>query len=145
MSYWEFHAGDISLCSFILGQAFYCLCKPSFSWFAWVITWARAIACTSCQGLIFGLLSSFLSNRQVLVVLFGKSSQEYPAECAPVPFCMEEGWVVYYIFKREGYLTGSPFLVEGCWERGGWPFSGGCIFYIKSKLKSEIFNDEKSL
>ena len=29
-------------------------------------------------GQIFGLISSFLSNRQLFVVLHGKSSQEYP-------------------------------------------------------------------
>ena len=33
---------------------------------------------------IFGLISSFLSNRQLQVVLDGKSSQEYPAN-AGVP------------------------------------------------------------
>ena len=27
----------------------------------------------------------------------------------------------------------------------GWLFSGGCSFSIKNKLKSEIFNDKKSL
>ena len=28
-------------------------------------------------------------------------------------------------------------------EGKGWPFSGGCSFYIKNKLKSEIFNGKK--
>ena len=32
----------------------------------------------SYRGQIFGLISSFLSNRQLQVVLHGKSSQEYP-------------------------------------------------------------------
>ena len=36
------------------------------------------------SGQIFGLISSFLSNRRVLVVLDGKSSQEYPVN-AGVP------------------------------------------------------------
>ena len=36
------------------------------------------------SGQIFGLISSFLSNRQLQVVLDGKSSQEYPAN-AGVP------------------------------------------------------------
>ena len=32
------------------------------------------------------------------------------------------------------------------WERGGVNFfQGGCNFDIKNKLKSEIFNDKKSL
>ena len=40
-------------------------------------------------------------------------------------------------------MTGPEFLDEGCWESGGLIFSGGCKFYIKNKLKSEIFNDKK--
>ena len=28
-------------------------------------------------------------------------------------------------------------------EGRGWPFSGGCSFYIKNKLESEIFNGKK--
>ena len=46
--------------------------------------------------------------------------------------------------KKEG-LTGSQFLEVGCWERGGDFFQGGCSIYIKNELKSEIFNDKKSL
>ena len=48
---------------------------------------------------------------------------------------------------RGGGLTGSQFLERGCCERGGRLFPGewGCSFYVKNKLKSEIFNDEKSL
>ena len=40
------------------------------------------------------------------------------------------------------------FLEEGCLERGGEKgdlFQGGCSFYTKNKLKSEIFNDKKCL
>ena len=49
------------------------------------------------------------------------------------------------IFKKDG-LDGIPFFRGGCWERGGWLFSGEfCSFYIKNKLKSEIFNDKKGL
>ena len=56
-------------------------------------------------------------------------------------------------FQKRGWGGGggldrtSTFRV-GCWERVGWLFSGrvgGCNFHIKSKLKSEIFNDNKSL
>ena len=28
-------------------------------------------------------------------------------------------------------------------EGRGWPFSGGCSFYMKNKLKSELFNRKK--
>ena len=33
---------------------------------------------TQTHGLVFGLISSFLSSRRLRVVLDGKSSQEYP-------------------------------------------------------------------
>ena len=42
-------------------------------------------------------------------------------------------------FSKRGGLTG-PQLLEG-----GDFFQGGCNFHIKNKLKSEIFNDKKSL
>ena len=32
----------------------------------------------------------------------------------------------------------------GCWGKGGDCFQGDCSFYIKNKLKSEIFNNKKS-
>ena len=42
-------------------------------------------------------------------------------------------------------MTGPQLLEGGCWERGGDFFQGSCNFHIKNKLKSEIFNDKKSL
>ena len=45
-------------------------------------------------------------------------------------------------FSKRWDLTGPQHL-EGK-EEGGF-FQGGCNFYIKNKLKSEIFNDKKSL
>ena len=42
-------------------------------------------------------------------------------------------------------LTRPQVLEGGCWERRGDFFQGGCNFYIKNKLKSEIFNDKRSL
>ena len=42
MSYWEFHMGDISPHSFILGQAYHRPRKPPFSWFAWAAHHAKA-------------------------------------------------------------------------------------------------------
>ena len=46
--------------------------------------------------------------------------------------------------KRMG-LTG-PQLLEGvAGKEGGDFFQGGCNFHIKNKLKSEIFNNKKSL
>ena len=47
--------------------------------------------------------------------------------------------------KMEGGLTGSQSLEGSCWEIGVSFFIGGCSFYIKNKLKSEIFIDRKSL
>ena len=47
--------------------------------------------------------------------------------------------------KRRG-LTGTQLLEGGCWERGGDFFQGGLQFsHKKSKLKSDIFSDKKSL
>ena len=45
--------------------------------------------------------------------------------------------------KGGGVLTGSQFLQMGLRKEGGTLFGGGgCSFYIKNKLKSEIFNDK---
>ena len=44
--------------------------------------------------------------------------------------------------KRRG-LTGSQRVVAGK-DRGDF-FQGGCSFYIKNKLKFEIFHDKKGL
>ena len=45
------------------------------------------------------------------------------------------------------FQKGGPdrisILEEGCWERGGDFFQGGCSFYLKNKLQPEIFNDKK--
>ena len=61
------------------------------------------------------------------------------------PFCWGEGLNLQPRFQKGG-LTGSHFLGEDCWEKGKDLFQeGGCSFYIKSKLKSEIFHDKKSL
>ena len=42
-------------------------------------------------------------------------------------------------------LAGSHFLQVVCWERGDNFFQGGCGFYIKNKLKFEIFDNKKRL
>ena len=44
----------------------------------------RKLKSYGISGQIFGLISSFLSNRWLQVVLYGKSSQEYPVN-AGVP------------------------------------------------------------
>ena len=48
-------------------------------------------------------------------------------------------------FEKEAGLTGPQPLKGGCWERVACFFQGGCNCHIKNKLKSEIFNDKKSL
>ena len=46
--------------------------------------------------------------------------------------------------KGEGMgLTESQFLEGDFWERGGGFFHRSCSFYIKNKLKSEIYIDKK--
>ena len=56
------------------------------------------------------------------------------------------GWASNQVFKKGG-LTGSQLSEGDGRERGGVTFfQGGCNFHIKiNKLKSEIFNDKKSL
>ena len=49
-------------------------------------------------------------------------------------------------FSKRGGLKEFQFLERSWSERGGGRFpggGGGCNFYIKNKLKSEIFNDKK--
>ena len=48
--------------------------------------------------------------------------------------------------RKGGGLERPQLLEGGCWERVGDFFKGGrCNFHIKNKLKSEIFNEKKSL
>ena len=43
--------------------------------------------------------------------------------------------------KKKGVrLERISIFREGLLGKWGWPFLGGCSFYIKNKLKSEIFN-----
>ena len=65
-----------------------------------------------------------------------------PSPRTPPPLSAGEGGrglSLLTIFQKGGRrcLTGSQFLEGGCWERGG-------VFVI-NKLKSEIFNNKKSL
>ena len=48
-------------------------------------------------------------------------------------------------FQKKGSLPGSQFLGVGTGKYEATLFRGSCSFYIKIKLKSEIFNDKKSL
>ena len=47
------------------------------------------------------------------------------------------------IFKKGGGLTGSHYLEGFVGKEGGDFFRRGCSFYIKTELKSEIFNNKK--
>ena len=63
----------------------------------------------------------------------------------PSPFLLGWGVEPPTKFSKRGSLTGPQLLEGGCWERGGDFFQGGLQFSHKNKLKSEIFNDKKSL
>ena len=49
--------------------------------------------------------------------------------------------------KGGGGGLDRPQLLEGCWERAGDLFQGGegGLQFSHKKIKSEIFNDKKSL
>ena len=52
------------------------------------------------SGQIFGLISSFLSNRQLQVILDGKSSQEYP-DNAGVPQGSTVGLTLFLLYIND--------------------------------------------
>ena len=55
------------------------------------------------------------------------------------PLSAGGGWASNQIFKKGGGAGKTSTF------RGGDFFQGGFNFHIKNKLKSEIFNDKKSL
>ena len=58
----------------------------------------------------------------------------------PTPFCWGEGGSEPSTkFSKRGAWQDPNFEKVGCWKRGG------CNFYKRNKLKSEIFNCKKSL
>ena len=62
----------------------------------------------------------------------------------PSSFSAEGGGVWFEPFSKRRGLIGSQRVVA--WKDRGEFFSeGGCSFYIKNKLKYEIFNDKKGL
>ena len=52
------------------------------------------------------------------------------------------GWTSKF-FKRGGGLDQISIFREVFLGNRGWPFTRGCNFYIKSKIKFEIFNERK--
>ena len=96
-----------------------------------------------CARLTEIFLQSFITAIHLQKLLRGSIVCTPPPP--PPPFCWRGGVEpLTNLSKNWEGLTGSRFLERDCWERGGWFFSGGCTFYIKNKLKSQIFNDKKS-
>ena len=69
--------------------------------------------------------------------------------CTPPPplfFCWRGKVEPPTKFSKRGGLTGPQLLEGGCWKEGVKFFKGGGgALFTKKKLKSEIFNDKKSL
>ena len=67
------------------------------------------------------------------------------SQCTPPPICKGVEAPTKFS-KREGGLDRTSTFSRGFLGKRGWLFSrGGCNFHIKNRLKSEIFNDQKSL
>ena len=63
----------------------------------------------------------------------------------PRPFPLSAGGLNLLLnFQKGGGLAGPQFL-EGVAGKQWVTFQGPCNVYMKKKLKSEIFNDKKSL
>ena len=141
---------------FPIFYVFFCIFDPLL-WIA--LSWRICILVFMSQnmpwnlqniGTCYGSLSKTLCNGtrwKYLFILRWRSALSFTVGlikvCSPPFSAGAGGWTSYQIFKKEG-LTG-PVLEGGSWERGGWSFTQGLQFYIKKKLRSEIFNDKKSL
>ena len=80
-----------------------------------------------------------------------------PHPLTPLPLLLGvgDGWGLSLRpnFQKGGYLTGSQFLEGACWENGGyffqeagkWGEGRGSSFFMRSKSKTELFNDKKGL
>ena len=85
---------------------------------------------TTVRGLIFvcNRFCNFVLNRFLKSLLYYDISQVWSKNTSTM----------------QGGLTGPKLLEGDCWEKGG-DFFQGVQFSHKNKLKSEIFNDKKSL
>ena len=61
------------------------------------------------------------------------------------PFCRGVEPPTKFSKRGGGGLTGPQLLKGVAGKEGGDFFQGGCNFHISNKLKSETFNDKKSL
>ena len=102
MSYLEFCTGNISPCSFILGQAFHCPLKPPFSWFTPMIAQVQATAHVSCQGLLCKCGYCKSKAREIHCLLCRKVDAMLIA--------------LAKILKHEGSISSSSFYGSGIWE-----------------------------
>ena len=62
-----------------------------------------------------------------------------------IPSFLQGGGVELHTKLKKGGLDRTSTFRGGCWERGGDFFQGGGVQLSHNKLKSEIFNDKKSL
>ena len=71
-----------------------------------------------------------------------------PIKCTPT-FCLGGGGLILYqIFKKGEGLIGSQFREGFTRKEEGdffqeWEEEGSCSFFMKNKLKPEIFNNKK--
>ena len=119
------------------------------------VSWLAVILASFIRGILNRWFKFYLSNLtrhapiNVLnshnkLMKYGVSSVQVRFMCAPPLSPVGGGGVSSYQIFKKGGLDRVSVLRGGYWERGCNFFQeGGCSFYIKSKLKSEIFNYKK--
>ena len=91
-----------------------------------------------------------LLNWHLLGQFYRTTSEQRSEECChsvhPPFFAGGGGEVETPIHFSKGRLDRTSIFIEGvAGKEGGDFFRDNCNFYIKNKLKPEIFNDKKSL
>ena len=85
-----------------------------------------------------------MAEPQLFLFRFTVNVKSLHMVCSPPPFLLG-GLNFQPNFQKGGGLGMTSTFREGCWERVDDFFHGGDAIFTHKKLKSEIFNNKKSL